>query len=208
MTTATLGQLQLYTEIARGEGSLAAINVLAGAVTVQATPGVADLYLGSMPDALFFNRTHVIDPAADLAYGDVGTLQIKVTSLGVTLANASAGIQIRAFARGEAPFQNTLEFTGPYPQTLRASTSTMFVTHLIDDLATSLSVRLSGSLGTLLDPLVNGTILPALRPIIVSGLTPVLDPLLTCLADPLLLTLGVGLGEMDVTVFGLCKRRK
>ncbi|MDB5351780.1 MAG: putative rane protein [Planctomycetota bacterium] len=201
-STATLGQFQLYTEVARGNGTITAIDALAHSVTIQATPGVSDVYLGTIPDSVFFNRTHIIDPATDLGFGSVGTLSINATSAtsGTTVANGSTTIDAKGFARGQAPFASTLVFNGPFPQTQTASTSAAFATNLANDLAGSLQFRLGGTLGPALDPLVNGTILPAVRPLVTAAITPALAPMLTGAVDPLLKNLGIGLGQMDVTV--------
>ena len=67
---ATIGQVRLYTEVAEGTGVISAIDAITHAVTLQATPG--DVYLGQIPDATFFDRSHILNPATDLGYGDVG----------------------------------------------------------------------------------------------------------------------------------------
>src|SRR5258707_65473 len=113
----TIGQVQVYVEVARAEGTIAAVDAVSHAVTVQATPGVADLYLGTISDSVFFNRTHVIDASTDLDYSTIGTLSVNATTV---------NIQAKSYARGQAPFTNSLFFSGPYPQTQPASTSAAF----------------------------------------------------------------------------------
>ena len=70
---ATVGQLQVYADVARGSGVIQSVNAVTNAVTLQATPSVADLYVGTIADAVFFNRTHTIDPAVDLTPATVGS---------------------------------------------------------------------------------------------------------------------------------------
>ncbi len=184
----TIGQVQVYVEVARAEGTIAAVDSVSHAVTVQATPGVADLYLGTISDSVFFNRTHVIDASIDLDYSTIGTLSVNAMTV---------NIQAKSYARGQAPFTNSLFFTGPYPQTQTASTSAAFAANLVDSLLINLSLRLSPSLGAL-----DSIILPTLKTIVSSAITPALNSILTGLVDPLLELLGVRLGEVDVTVFG------
>ena len=184
----TIAQVQLYIEVARAEGTIAGVDAVSHAVTVQATPGVADLYLGTISDSVFFNRTHVIDASTDLDYSTIGTLSINATTV---------NIQAKSYARGQAPFTSSLFFTGPYPQMQTASTSAAFASNLVDSLVTNLSLRLSPSLGAL-----DSIILPTLKTIVSGAITPALNSVLTGLVDPLLELLGIRLGEVDVTVFG------
>ena len=186
-----LSQLELYTELARAEGVLAAIDALGNAVTVQATPGVADLYLGTMSDAVFFNRGGVLNPATDLGLSTIGTL---------TLNGTTVNIQAKSYARGQAPFMSTLVFNGPYPQTRTASTSAAFAANLVDALVTNMELSLSPSLG-----LLDASILPTLKGIVSGAITPVLNSLLTGFVNPLLELLGIRLGEVDVTVYGIAQ---
>jgi len=184
----TIGQVQLYVEVARAEGTIAAVDAVSHAVTVQVTPGIADLYLGTISDSVFFNRNHVIDASTDLDYSTIGTLSVNATTV---------NIQAKSYARGQAPFTNSLFFTGPYPQTQTASTSAAFASNLVDSLVANLSLRLSPSLGAL-----DSIILPTLKTIVSVSITPALNSVLTGLIDPLLELLGIRLGEVDVTVFG------
>ena len=183
-----IAQIQLYVEVARAEGVISAVDTISHAVTIQATPGVADLYLGTITDSVFFNRAHMLDASTDLDYSTIGTLSVNLTTV---------NIQAKSYARGQAPFTNTLFFTGPYPQTQTASTSAAFVSNLVDSLVSNLSLRLSPSLGAL-----DVLILPTLKTIVSGSITPALNSILTGLVDPLLELLGIRLGEVDLTVFG------
>lgn len=199
---AAVGQLDVYAAIGRGQGTIELIDNVTKAVTVDATPGAVDLYVGSMDDSDFFNRDHVIEPATDLQFGNIGTLAVVVESTVLTLLDVDLAIQARSFAEGESPSSQTLNFAAPYPKTQTVSTNADFASNLVDDLVNNLELQISGSLGNLLDPLVNDTILPALRDLTNEVLTPILTPLLDDLVQPLLDGLGLGLGEMTVTVNG------
>ena len=204
----SIGQLEVYAEIARAEGTLSAVDALANTVTVNAIPGVVDVYVGQMADALFFNRTHIIDPPTDVQAGNIGTLAIEIEQTlppvaAITLADVSVGIQARATGQGEAPFATNLLFTGPYPETQTASSSANFVNNLITEVITDLTLQLDGSLGTLLDPLVNSVILPQVKSLTESTLSPILTTVLVGVVDPVLEALGIRIGEVDVTVLGI-----
>lgn len=192
--TAQLGQLQLYLELARAEGSIALINTLATALTVQAAPGLVDLYLGSMADGVFFNRSHVINANTDLSWATIAALNLTLPLLGTQ----SVGIQARAYARGQTPGVRSLNFTGPYPQTRTATTSLSFVSNLLADLSSSLQLQLQPSLGNLIDT----ALLSPLTGLLTGAISPILGGVLSNVADPLLASLGQRLGEVDVTVTG------
>jgi len=218
---ATVGQLDLYVDVARGSGTIGVINAVANAVTIEATPGVADLYLGSIPDADFFNRTKIISSTTDLGFGNIASVNITVTVADLipllpNLADVtlSATIGAKSFAEGGNPTPVPLNFSGPYPQTLTAETSATFVTDLVQELLDNLALAVTlnpgtstGALGDTVSTLLN-TLLPNLLDTLFDGA--LLDPnilpleeLLTEVVDPLLEDLGIALGEMDVTVNGL-----
>ena len=197
-----IGRLDVYIEAARGEGSLAAVDAAAKAVTLQVAPGVGDVYIGSIADSVFFNRSRTLS-AADVDYGQIGTLVLN----GINVA-----LEVKSTARGQAPFATSVTMSGTFPQTRTVSTSAAFVTGLTDSLATNLSLRTTILTGGLLDVvlvpvtnLLNGLLQPVLKTLVVNTLSPVLTPVLTGVADPLLKLLGIGLGEMTVTVYGICQ---
>ena len=202
---ARLSQLQLYVAVARAQGVIESVDAISRAVTLRATPGVADLYIGEIGDAAFFNRTQQIVPASDLSPGVLGTLDIKLeqTLPAGTLADTSTTILAKSDAQGEAPFADDLTFAPPFPQKRSASTSADFASVLLNDLVNNTELTLGGSLGAQLDPLVNTVILPTLRPLVTDALTSTLSPVLTELVDPLLETLGIRIGEVDVSVLGV-----
>lgn len=202
--TVRIGQLELYADVARAQGVITALSAVERALTLTATPGVASLYLGTVSDTLFYNRARKIGPT-DVSFGTIGNLRLRVAVpvVGTVLADVTVTIQARAAAEGEAPFNSTFGFTSPYPKSQTASSSTTFVTNLLNSLVSNLQLQLGGSLGPLLNPLVNSTILPVLSVIVRGTLSPILAPILSTLIDPLLSTLGIRIGEVDVTVFGV-----
>ncbi len=195
---ATLNGLSIYTEVAEGQGTIASVNALAGVVTLQATPGLANVYVGNIDPTVFFDRTHTINPATDVTYGTVGTL--GVTNALVPALNATTGIQIRGVAQGAAPTASTETFNAPFPQSQTVTTSAAFLTNLANTLTQSLSVQLSGPLGTIPTATLNGTVLPLVSNVVTGAVSPVLAPVLTNVADPALRLLGTGVGDLDLTV--------
>jgi uncharacterized repeat protein (TIGR01451 family) len=191
-TEIAIGQLDVYVEIARGEGTLTAVDAVNRAVTLQASPGVADVYLGTIADSVFFNRSRTINPATDLTHGKIGTL----AAVGMSLMD----IEIKAAARGQAPIGGTtVSVSGPFPQTRTVSSSTTFVTNLVASLVSNLDLRIPqlGALG--------GTVTGLVRGLVVDALKPVLAPVLAGVVDPLLQLLGIGLGQVVVAVNGICE---
>jgi len=200
--TIAIGKLDVYVEAARGEGSLGAVDAAAQAVTLNVAPGVGDVYIGSIADSVFFNRTRTLS-AADVGYGQIGTLVLN----GINVA-----LEVKSTARGQAPFATSVTMSGAFPQTRTVSTSAAFVTGLTNSLVSNLSLRTTILTGGLLDlvlvpvtNLLNGLLQPVLKALVVDTLSPVLTPVLTGVADPLLKLLGIGLGEMTVTVYGICQ---
>lgn len=198
----SITRLDVYVEAARGEGSLAAVDAVARAVTLQVAPGVADVYLGSIADGVFFNRTRTLS-SADVGHGQIGELVLN----GVRVA-----LEIKSTARGQAPFSSSVTMSGAFPQTRTVSTSAAFATGLANSLAANLSLRTTilstGLLDLVLVPvtnLLNGSLQPVLKTLVVNTVSPVLTPVLTGIADPLLKLLGIGLGQMTVTVNGICQ---
>lgn len=192
-TSIAIGQLDVYVEVARGEGRLTAVDAVSRAVSLQAIPGIADIYIGKIADSVFFNRTRVINAATDLDYGKIGSL----TLAGLNLLD----IEVKSSARGQAPFASNLTVSGPFPQTRTVSTSASFVTGLVNSLVSNLSLRIPTlNLGILTD-----VVLGLVKTIVTGVLTPILAPVLTGVVDPLLQLLGIGLGQVVVTVNGICE---
>lgn len=184
-TSASVGQIDLYLEIARADGTLNAVDAIANTLTVGVTPGVAALYAGTIADNLFFNRTRAI-VAADVTPGTIGSLSL----LGTTVA-----IRAKSIVVGPSPSATQLNFSGSGLQTHTAYTTANFGANLVGSLIDNLQLSLSPS-GVL------DSLLSALTPALTATVKPVLTGLLTTLIDPTLEMLGIRLGEVDVTSGG------
>ena len=204
-TSLSLTDLSLYAEVARADGSLDAVDALAQTVTLTAHPGVVDLYLGSLPDALFYNRVRAVNPATDLDFGTVGSLHIvvKIPIIGTTLADVTTNVQLKSAAQGANASASTVTVSGPFPKVVRFTSSSVSAANLIASLVASLEIRVQGTLGPLLDPLVNGTVLPIIKPLVANAVAPLLGSVLAGLVDPLLDLLGIKIGEAVVQVNGV-----
>ncbi|RIK39514.1 MAG: hypothetical protein DCC55_17910 [Chloroflexi bacterium] len=214
---ATVSQLSLLVEIDRGEGVIQAINAVNNAVTIQATPGVAHLYLGQIDPNRAFDRTYDLSPA-DFDFTDIATLDLTIDFSGlpellfsdVEIANVAIGA--KAYADGVAEAA-TFQFTGPYPQTHKFVADSSTLDTLLPNLLSNLEINadvslleeglgglLSGlNLNALIDELLDG-LLGLLQDPNGDLLNSLLGPILGDILNPLLDTLGLRLGEMGVTV--------
>jgi uncharacterized repeat protein (TIGR01451 family) len=217
---ATVGQLSLLVEIARGQGVIQSINAVSNAVTIEATPGVANLYLGQINPALALDRNHDLSPA-DLDFTNIATLDLSIQFSGLLdlllpdVSIADIAIGAKAHAEGETA-ASSFQYTGPYSQThefiASASALDALLASLINNLEINLDVALLQSglgnllggpgLNTFINELLAGLLGTLQNP---SGglLNQLLDPILGETLNPLLDTLGIRLGQMAVTVHGL-----
>ncbi|MDQ8021807.1 MAG: hypothetical protein REI94_08215 [Moraxellaceae bacterium] len=187
--SASLAQLQLYVEVARANGTINTLNALTNAVSIQASPGVADIYLGQVSDAVFASDTPLT--AGVVQFANIGALNVTLPVVGTL----NLAIQAKSTAHGNSS-STALNFSGPWPQTQTASTSAFFVSNLLSSLLTNLQLQLSPTLA------IDALLLAPLKPILVAVLNGPLGTLLSSLVDPLLGLLGVQLGQMQVTVTG------
>ncbi len=187
--SASIAHLDVYVEVAQTSGVITTINSLAGAVTVQATPGVAALYLGEISDSLFFNRNHAISATSDLTWGTIGQL---------TVGSLAVDIQVKAAASGSAIGATTVTLTSSSP-TATVYSNAGFATTLVSTLVGNLQVNLGSGLAA---ELVAETI-ALLKPILQTALTTTVNSLVTSLINPLLNLLGIRLGETDISTEGM-----
>lgn len=200
-----LGRLEFYAVTARAEGTIQSVNALAQTVTVQAKPGVADLYLGRIADSVFFDKARTLQPATDLQFGEIGTLTASIAGTPVT-----AVIRAKSSAQGQSPTSTTLNFTGPYPQTQTVTIGAGFTDNLVQRLVNNLELEVVATLPapmdaatqTAFDSLVTA-IQPSLKAVFQQALSPVLSTLVTQAVNPVLELNGVRLGEADVTVLSV-----
>ena len=215
--------LQVYADVARAEGSISAVNLVGNAVTLQARPGLVNLYVGQISDATIFNRSTVLTDTA-LTAATLTNLSVKVrvsaTVLGALVPVADITIPIAVSIRGYAtatPGLQSASFTGPYPQTRTLTAGTVSAATLVSTLVNSLNIQLTSGnpqvtlLGSLPLPLpvadlVNGIVNALLTPVrtqVNAVVTPVLTAVLGGVVDNILGLLGIRIGQAVFTVEGV-----
>lgn len=214
-------RLQVYADVARAEGTIAAVNLVGSSVNLQARPGLVNLYVGQISDAVFFNRSRVLD-ASVLSPVTLTTLNLSVRVSAAGLPVADVAVPLTVGLRGYAtatPGLQTATFSGPYPQTRTLSAGTVSAATLVSTLVNSLDVQITSGtpvvtlLGALalplpVDTLVNslvGALLPPLRLVVNAVVTPVLTTLLGGVVDNVLGLLGIRIGQAVFTVEGLAQ---
>jgi Bacterial Ig domain/FG-GAP-like repeat/FG-GAP repeat len=198
--TAFVGGLELYVDVARGTGTIQAISAITDAVTLQATPSIADVYLGTIPDSLFFNRGRVLNPVTDLTPTTIGGVTVNVTTLGVPAPAINFGLTARAVSNAAPASSSVLTFTPTFPDSTTIGSGAVAVGNAVTSLLSNLQVGTTGALG-LLNPIAS-TMTANLLPTASAALRPALTAVLGNVADPALNTLGIRIGEMDLAVLG------
>jgi uncharacterized repeat protein (TIGR01451 family) len=213
--------LQLYADVARAQGSIAAINALAGSVTLQAQPGLVNLYLGQIDDAIFWNRAirlseAVVEPVALTTLQLTADIKALLGIVPLAKVSGDIGVSIKAVAEG-SPELRTATVVGPFPATVTMASGSVSVGSLLTSLLDDLELSASGDgltvtlLGVLpldldIDTIVNalvGAVQPLLSGVLVPVLEPLLDLVLGSLVDNLLQLLGIQIGQAVFTVEGL-----
>ena len=187
-TSLTLASFSVYIEVAHASGVISAVNAITNAMTVQATPGIASIYLGKFDDLQFFDRTHTINPATDMTPGTIAALTIGGNTIGVYASAAVTGV---------APTPTTFNFSGAGLQSQTATTSGLTATTLLTSLVGNLDITIAPSLGVL-----DSAVLPLLKGLVSGVVAPVLQVTLPAVVDPLLSLVGVRVGEVDITSGG------
>lgn len=188
--------LSLYVEVARATGTIGTIDAVNKALHVDVTPGVADLYLGTINDTLFFQRTR------QLAYSDF--TPVKLADVAINLVGGLLQLRAEANVRSQAHGVSTLggmDFAKPYPKTLTVSSSSSSATNLVTSLLNNLQVTLNVSVNTALVNL--GDLITALGPLLGGVLQPILTPIATGVLDPVLDLVGLKLGQAVVSAYGV-----
>lgn len=196
-SSVTLGSaISVYVEVARAEGTLGTLNAITNSFSAQVSPGVAHLYLGSISDAVFFNRAATITQA-NFTAAPFGTLTL--TALG--LISVTGTIGVKAYAHGQSATPTTMNFTPTYPSTQTAYTGAGFAANLVSTLLSNLTVSVTLNLLPILNlDLLIGNVL---KPVVSGVLSPILTGLTTVMVDPLLNLLGIKLGEAVVAAYGV-----
>ncbi|MBI2516480.1 MAG: DUF11 domain-containing protein [Opitutae bacterium] len=205
MPSVSLSRLEFYAVSGRADGSITAVDALAQTVTLRARPGVVDLYLGHIDDAVFFDRNRQISPATDLQYTEVGTMQVDVAGTPVT-----ASIRLRSHASGAPSGYETLYYTGPYPETQTVAPDAFFVENLTASLVDNMEFEIVAVDPVMLDPATQAAfdqtvaaIQPTLSQTYQTAMKPVVESLVTNAVGPALESSGTRLGEADITVMGV-----
>ena len=188
-STLTLAKFTVYVEVAHATGLISAVNAVTNAMTVQATPGIASVYLGNIVDTTFFDRSHAINPATDLTPGTIASL--------VSGGNTT-GVFAKAAIIGASPTPSVFTFSGAGVQTQTATTSGLTATSLLTSLAGNLQVTISPSLGNLVDAVV----VPLLNTLVTGVVAPVLNAVLPNVLDPLLSLTGIQIGQVVISSGG------
>ncbi|MDB5816769.1 MAG: hypothetical protein JWQ11_409 [Rhizobacter sp.] len=192
LASVNVGNLSLYVEVAHADAIITAINAIGNAITVNATPGIASLYIGTISDSVFTNRSRTINYATDVTPGSIGTIRLA----GITVA-----LLARAYANGSNG-STALTFTGATAgaqQSQMATAGAPAIGTLLTTLIGNLELTAPG-LG--LDAVIN-PVLALLKPLLVVTLNTVLSPILTAVVDPLLRNLGVSVGQAVVNTGGV-----
>lgn len=219
---ATVLRVQLYADIARAEGTIGLVDAIQGTVSLQARPGLVNLYLGEIADAVFWNRGSVVTPdvVEPIALTTL-QLQANVCALLCILPLAGVegeiGISARAWAMGTPDLQAQV-VGGPFPATITMASGLVSLSSLVNSLLSNLDVSAAGlGLRLTLGNLPVGLDLTAILDLVVSTLDLVLKDVLSPLVggllnvvlgdilDALLHLLGIQVGQATFTVEGVAQ---
>lgn len=218
--------LELYVDIARAEGTILTLDAVASAVGLRARPGLVDLYLGTVPDALFWNRGSVVTPAMvePVRLTDLGlTAEVRLlATLGDGLLVASVlgdiGVDVRATAEGSPGFTEGV-VSGPFPATITLSSGAVSIGDLITSLVADLDLEVTGeglvvnvlgilpigiSPGIIINAILDAVLAP-IQLVFLPLLETLLDLVLGTLLDSLLELLGIQIGQASYTVEGIAR---
>lgn len=220
--TQSVLKVQVYADVARAEGAITSIDAIAGIVGLEVRPGVAGLYVGTIQDSIFWNRSQVITPAVvDPVALSTLDLTFNVSILGLGLVNVEVPLYVTAEAAATgAPELITTTVSAPFPKTLTLSSGTVSVGTLLTDLLNNLDINVaSGNItATLLGlpitvpsqvlSIVN-SIVTVVESVLQGQVTTVLGAALGLLlgdvVDPLLGLLGISIGNAVFTVEGIAE---
>jgi len=215
--TADVLKLQLYADIARAEGTVTAVDALASTVSFNARPGLVNLYVGTVADSVFFNRSTVLTSAVvtpvtlnnlDLRFN------VSLLGIGVVAVRVPLTVTARAAATGSPSLQG-FTVSGPFPQTRTASSGTVSAGSLIVSLLNTLDLEVTSATPTVtllgipipvpaaLVPILN-TVVNTVETVLGSTATAVLQPVFNALlggvVDNLLALVGIRIGNAVFTV--------
>ncbi|WP_047998511.1 GEVED domain-containing protein [Puniceibacterium sp. IMCC21224] len=198
-TDVTLGDVDLYFEFGRVDGTILSADPATKTASVILAPSAIDLFLGGIDDAIFFNRDRPI-AQSDVDFATVAELDV---SLFGGLVQESAGVRVKSFAQSAPQTSETLFFSPPYPQRQAIGDGASSFSDLIGTLAENLDVEVEDSLGNLVGPLIDTTIEPLVGDLVGGLLVDAISPILDLTVDPLLGFFGVGIGEAEASISGV-----
>jgi len=224
--TASVLKLEVYGDIARAEGTIGSIDLLTAAVTLQARPGLVNLYVGTINDSIFFNRSQTVTSAV---VSPVALTQLSVTVrlrldpiIGPTLDIADVTIpfdvRIRAVAEGSPYTMQSLLFNPAYPQTQALTCGAQCAGFFASTLLTSLDITMVSGNPTVvilggppitiptatLVNLVTGVLETQLDILVPAVVSPILQTVLG-FVDNVLGLVGVGIGHGFFSVEGVAQ---
>ncbi|MHC3993710.1 Ig-like domain-containing protein [Thiomicrolovo sp. ZZH C-3] len=189
----TLVDIPLYIVLAEAEGTLETLSVDEIVMAVQ--NGLAKIYLGAIPDDIFFSDQVI--GAED--FDAVSLLDLNLTVLGIP---TPIKVDVKAFANGSPSAFTPMNFMPiNVAQTDSAfaplgDTTDALVADLVANLELNVTVG-ALTLGTS-DPLL-GTILGSVTDLLANTIVPALSPVLNSVSE----LLGTYTGRADVTMLGL-----
>lgn len=198
-TNLTLSELDLYIEIGRVNGEILSANPESKATSVILAPSAVDLFLGSIDDAVFFNRDRAIVPS-DISFGTVGELEVALLG---GLIRERASIEVKSLAQSAPGTSEILFFSPPYPQRQSIGDGASSFSELVGTLAQNLDIRIEDTLGNLVGPLIDTVVEPVLGNLVGGLLIDAVSPVLDLTLDPLLGFFGVGIGEAEASISGV-----
>ncbi|MCF3648616.1 hypothetical protein [Synoicihabitans lomoniglobus] len=200
----SLTSIDLAIVSGRADGALEVLDPINDFAKLRARPGVADVYLGSIDDSVFFDRTSVIEPS-DFEFSEIGELKMTINGQPVV-----ASVGARSFSSGQDTGYYILQYFGPYAETQTVGDGAVAIDNMVSSLIDNLEIQISLKEPSALDPVsqtlfntIVSTATPALSGVYADALSPVLRPALADAVDPILSASGATLGEADVTVYGL-----
>ena len=189
----TLTELELYLDIASGLTTINAVNGPANVVDIEMLPGLARVFLGTIEESDFFDRLK--DPIDSLTFGTIGNLHISTLQVDQTLDVIVKG-------SGKAESDPYVENGLALPFNITVGNSSASISELIDDVLANTEIQFTSDLPLL--PIVS-SVLDIVLDDLVGSVNTLLFPegaivhnILSYVADPILMSLGIAIGEVIV----------
>ena len=195
-----------YLEVARADGTLALVNAVTRALTLNGTPGLARLGIGQLSDSVFFDRSR--DTGTSMPLPNPAKIAEVTTSL-AGFGTVYLDVNARSLADGTYPLASVAT-VGPYPQAVTVGSSSAAVATLVGTLVTNLNLTLTLKAGQTIPALLQSSLttlisslLQPVKTTVGTVLQPTLEAVLKATVDQVLRLLGVGIGEAVFTIHGV-----